>query len=163
MTLNAIKKAIDQKNAHWTPKVSIVSELTESQKKMLLGLNKPEGVETAEKAIPGISVAYPEKWDWRDASVGNIHGDVTTAIRDQSGCGLCVAHATCAMIECTYDVFKGDPGKNLDLSEQDLFSHGGNCNTGWTFVPAMNTAKNGIPDICPGFYSFNNSSSKIIN
>jgi hypothetical protein len=146
MTLNAIKKAIEQKNALWTPKVSIVSELTESQKKMLLGLNKPEGLETAEKAIPGISVAYPEKWDWRDASVGNIHGDFTTAIRDQSGCGSCVAHATCAMIECTYDVFKGDPGKNLDLSEQDLFSHGGNCNTGWTFVPAMNTAKNGIPD-----------------
>ena len=140
--IDAIKQVIKEKNLSWKPKAAKISALSIEDKRRMLGLIAPEGITTSEEAARYITVpAYPEKWDWRDAQ-----GDYTTPIRDQKNCGSCVAFATCAMIECSYDTFKKDPGKNLDLSESDLFSHGGSCSRGWTFVPALNTAVNGIPD-----------------
>jgi C1A family cysteine protease len=140
--INAIKRVIKEKNLTWNPKQIKISALSIEDKRRMLGLISPEGITTSETAARDLTISpYPEKWDWRDAQ-----GDYTTPIRDQKSCGSCVAFATCATIECTYDAFKKDSGKNLDLSESDLFSHGGSCSRGWTFVPALNTAVNGIPD-----------------
>ena len=85
----------------------------------------------------------PPAWDWRNVNGKNF----VTPIRDQKNCGSCVAHGTVASIEATNLFKKSTPGVNFDLSEAFLFSKGGSCANGWTFVPALNAARTyGIPD-----------------
>ena len=79
------------------------------------------------------SYAYPSKYDLRNVNGSNF----CTGIRDQSGCGSCVAFATVATVESSYEVYTKNPSANLDLSEWDLFTRGGSCGAGWLFVPAL--------------------------
>jgi C1A family cysteine protease len=85
----------------------------------------------------------PPSWDWRNVNNKNF----VTPIRDQQNCGSCVAHGTVASIEATNLFKKNTPGVELNLSEAFLFSKGGSCANGWTFIPALKAAQvYGIPD-----------------
>ena len=101
--------------------------------------------EDALMASEGVLFAYRTAWDWR-----NVGGrGWTTPIKDQRGCGSCVAFATSAVIESNLEIFKRNPYFNPNLSEADLFFCGCNkcCGKGWNFGPALDYAMNkGIPD-----------------
>jgi hypothetical protein len=101
--------------------------------------------EEMKAAQMGIVFVYPSQWDWRNISRNNW----TTPVKDQGGCGSCVAFAAVGTIESNLKIFKRDPLRNPDLSEADLFFRGcGNCcGSGWNFIPALRYAQSsGIPD-----------------
>jgi hypothetical protein len=146
--LKTIRSEIRGKCLSWQAGVTSVSSVTGNVRKRYLGLSpEKDEVETvsrlaaeAENMIisKGISYVYPASWDWRNVS----SKDWTTPIRDQSGCGACVAFACVGMIETNIKISKKSPLMSLDLSEWDLFHNGGgNCAYGWIFTPAMKYAQ----------------------
>jgi len=92
----------------------------------------------------GAAGAVPQHFDWRDKDGYNW----MTSVKDQGGCGSCVAFAVVGATEIQYRIDYNNPTWNLDLSEQHLFScGGGSCSTGWTLSGALNDLKNyGTPD-----------------
>jgi hypothetical protein len=146
---------INEKSFSWSAGTTSLSKLPKEQWKNYLGLVVPEDErkriqemmlqEDARAAAKGRVFVYPSSWDWRMVSGNNW----TTPIRDQSGCGACVAFATVAMIESNLEIFRRNPNLNPDLSEADLFFRGCGacCQRGWNFSPALNYARtSGIPD-----------------
>lgn len=77
-------------------------------------------------------IGSPIKYDLRDVQGKNF----TTPIRDQKDCGSCVAFGSCGALESTKKIADSDSSKTLDYSEWDLFTHGGNCGSGWTLEAA---------------------------
>lgn len=77
--------------------------------------------------------AYPAAFDWRDVNGSNY----ITPIRDQGGCGSCVAFGTIGAVEGTLRVSEHNPNLPIDLSEAQLFycyaeaRDGRNCDIGW--------------------------------
>lgn len=94
------------------------------------------------------AIGAPASFDWRNAGGKNY----ITPIRDQGGCGSCVAFGSTATVEGTLRVQRNDPTLAVDLSEADLFfciaaSQGRNCGNGWWVGPALDGYKNeGVPD-----------------
>jgi C1A family cysteine protease len=81
------------------------------------------------------TLGLPTRLDWR----GKDGVDWTTPIRDQGGCGSCVAFGTVAVVESALRIQSNSPGWNLDLSEQHLFSCGGGiCAVGWYISASLN-------------------------
>ena len=77
----------------------------------------------------------PSLVDWRNEK----GADWVTPVRDQGNCGACVAFATCAVLESRLQIAEDDADLGIDLAEADLFFCGCGrcCETGWTFVPAL--------------------------
>lgn len=163
LSLDTLTAAIKEKDAEWQPEITSVSELSLGEQKNRLGL-EPTGMElqlatefkldkpstTSKKkkksggsSNPG-SAGVPSKWDWRNVSGINW----TTSIKDQDGCGSCVAFGTNAALEALLRIRTyNDSNKSIDLSEAHLlFCGGGSCN-GWHMDHACNYLKgNGVPD-----------------
>jgi len=64
----------------------------------------------------------PKEWDWRNAEYKGVTGDWTTPIRSQGNCGSCWAFGAIAALETVYNMEKGNPNIDIDLSEQFLIS-----------------------------------------
>lgn len=147
-SLKTIQNAIAKEGLDWQAAATSVSQLsTEEQQEMLgLRIDKAE-LEATEKAIKAASalsalqteVGFPLAIDWR-----NNGGNWTTPIKNQGGCGSCVAHGTLATIEARASIVCQNPNLDLDLSESHLFYCGcGNCcGNGWNFAPALEFCKN---------------------
>ena len=179
ISLEVLKSAIKEKGAKWEPTITSMSQISSEQRKMRLGLqpssvelqviaklglersdnskNSGEGLESASN--PG-SVGLPSKYDWRDVNGVNW----TTPIKDQGGCGSCVAFGTLASLEALLRIktYK-DPNKSVDLSEAHLFycnnrdCNLGDPNYGWHMDPACEyLKKNGVPDEACYPYTDNN-------
>jgi hypothetical protein len=118
----------------WSAKDTKFSSLSLDAKKLMLGLGNAPKVNLSTNKSLSASYVYPSKYDLRNVNGSNF----CTGIRDQSGCGACVAFATVATVESSYEVYNKNPSANLDLSEWDLFTRGGSCGPGWLFVPALN-------------------------
>jgi len=153
--IKTIRQKIREQRLSWSAGSTPLSDLPLEMKKNYLGLVISEeerarivdlmAREDALAADQGRAFIYPAEWDWRWV----LDKNWTTPIRDQGGCGSCVAFATLATIESNLEIFQRNPGLNPDLSEADLFFRGcGNCcGRGWNFAPALSYAQSaGVPD-----------------
>ena len=108
--------------------------------KYALGLNvtKELMLTNAEKiAGRGLKplAGLPASLDWRKNPDNYL-----TPIQNQSGCGACVAFGTTAVMEVCKRIVELKPTLDVKLSEWDLFSHGGDCGSGWTLEAANKAA-----------------------
>jgi C1A family cysteine protease len=154
LKLEALQSQLQAQEARWTAAKTSVSELSEAQMKMRLGLKvTPEElaatsvkIEAARAALRSrVAAAYPPSWNWRNAN----GYDWTTPIKDQMTCGSCVAFGVIAVIESQMEIVASDPQLNPNLSEACLFYCGCGecCDIGWNFPPALNYARDsGICD-----------------
>jgi len=95
--LKLIQNKIIEKGQSWTAGTTPLSGLSQEEKKKYLGLVIPEDEmkkvremasrEEAFIARQGRAFVYATSWDWRSVNGTNW----TTPIRNQSGCGACVA------------------------------------------------------------------------
>jgi C1A family cysteine protease len=140
-------------NAGWEAGPTSVSELPPDEQKRRLGYVPAAGEESLEariaasaaklSAIAAGAVGAPAAFDWRN--VGGLN--YITAIRDQGGCGSCVAFGTTATVEGTLRVQRANANLAVDLSEAQLFfcigpATGASCGGGWYMTPAMDGCKN---------------------
>jgi C1A family cysteine protease len=147
-----LQVAIDDAGGGWTAGVTSVSQLSGSAKRAILGATFPDGyaaslqgqVGTGATAGAGVG-AYPAAFD-----LTNVNGsNYITSVKDQGGCGSCVAFGTTATVEGTYQWLRQNPNAGIDLSEAQLFYCGcGNCcESGWWPDNALNYYKNpGVAD-----------------
>ena len=87
----------------------------------------------------------PSQFSWK-----NYGGDWTTGARDQQSCGSCWDFSALAAMEASINIASGNPGTDIDLSEQYVLSclgGAGSCSGGW-----MNEALEYILSESPGAY-----------
>ena len=79
------------------------------------------------------SPSAPASFDWRNYNTQNW----MTLVKDQGFCGSCWAFSAVGIVEPVYNISTGDPGLDLDLSEEYLvsnchsYSGYDNCCGGW--------------------------------
>lgn len=148
-TFAQLKSQIKEAGYNWQAGEPPISKLSEEDQDLHLGLDVPKSemerikLALAEKEFKAFTFA--QKSDWRDKKGKNW----VTPIRDQGGCGSCVAFATVAAIECQARIQYEESTWDLDLSEADLFfcGAGRKCGQGWWPTYALDYAKDkGIPD-----------------
>lgn len=133
-----------------------MTALTEEERVIRLGFTPPPGEPSVEEAAAAFeeaeaagalddgagdgSIGAPAAYDLR-----NVNGvNYTTSVKNQGGCGSCVAFGTAAVLETTYRRSKG--AQPIDLSEAHLFychgaSEGRNCSNGWWPENAIKKAR----------------------
>jgi C1A family cysteine protease len=138
----------------WTAAETYLSRLPLEEKRLRLGYvpgpNQPslEQREAAARANVAAAAAmaapagFPATHDWRNVAGQNF----ITPVRDQGGCGSCVAFGTVATIEGTARVRRNNAGLAIDLSEAHLFychgaAAGRNCGNGWWPDQAMDASR----------------------
>jgi len=146
-----LQTAISDAGAGWTAGITSVSQLPPSAKRLILGANFPPGYAAGLQGQAGAKAGagtYPASFD-----LTNVNGsNYITAVKDQGGCGSCVAFGSTATVEGTYQWLRGNPSTGINLSEAQLFycdaaSQGCNCETGWWPDNAFNFYKNpGVSD-----------------
>lgn len=116
----------------WTPGVTVHSGLSDLAARSRLGA-RPPGGDTALQAredvaaarltragshlLPASAATVPAKFDWRTAP----GGDYVSAVRDQAGCGSCVAFGTVGVLESMVRITAAQPSLEVDLSEAFVF------------------------------------------
>jgi hypothetical protein len=140
MDLKALRASLKASGASWSVPENLGDHLDTqalSQEHQTGALPVPAGVLTARMPRmrrgeqepvrawqPGVmfssrpvAAALPAAWSWR-----NVNGhDWVTPIRDQGGCGSCIAFASAAAVEVHWRLQKGQANLNVDLSEAALF------------------------------------------
>jgi C1A family cysteine protease len=145
----------EREDANWEAASTLISQLSDEELRLRLGLALPEGVTTLEEwaaqadqqeadITEAPEVAAPAAYDLRNVNGQNF----ITPIKDQSSCGSCVAFGCCATIEGTLRVQEKDPTLRVDLSEAHLFyCNGGSCAAGWTPEAALPACRStGVSD-----------------
>jgi len=127
--------------------VGSISDLMGLSQKATRGSIPLTGSEPPQDQAP-ITAAPPSSFDWRNQSGVNW----MTSVKNQGGCGSCWAFSTVGVVEGAYNVQKGDPNLDLDLSEEylvsDCYTMGpyGNC-CGGSYEDALQFVRDsGIPD-----------------
>jgi len=139
LNIKKVRELVAAGGGDWQPSSTELWRLPLAKKRLRLGAVPPGTTMVAreelarrriatEAAAPG---AYPVSHDWR--SVGGL--SYVTGIRDQGGCGSCVAFGTAATVETTARVLFG-AALAIDISEAQLFycvakDKGSTCETGW--------------------------------
>jgi hypothetical protein len=132
MNVQDITAAIANRSANWIAGNNPISLLADDAKRRLLGAVKPAGYQPPAPRANALAAttALPSSIDWR-----NNNGNFVTSVKDQGGCGSCVAFGTMAAMETRFAI---EQSMLLDFSEADMFfcsSHGAVC-TGWWPQPA---------------------------
>jgi C1A family cysteine protease len=150
-SLTAINEAISSVNANWIAKENWVTQLSDKEFKTLLGHTfdeqntKKNNQEFLNPPYQGMK-NMPSAFDWRNY---NGHNWITP-VKNQGTCGSCTAFASIGALEAIYRSANQDPGLNIDLSEQHLFTCvGGTCagTTGISIDEALSyILYSGIPD-----------------
>jgi C1A family cysteine protease len=135
-SLDEVRAAIQTEGLNWVAGETSVSGLTLEEKRRLCGF-RPDMEQPAPMISPIMKMplrAFPSTFDWRDNPSGS-GSDWTTPVRNQGGCGSCVAFAVVGAFEACENInVYGTPDQDPDLSEQFLFScGGGDCTNGWHF------------------------------
>jgi C1A family cysteine protease len=158
-----IQNAIREAGAKWQASATALSELPESEKLLRLGYIPGPGEPSLEQRVELARAIYavlgeaitavgaPAAYDLRNVGGRNF----ITPVKDQGGCGSCVAFGSIAAVEGTLRVLRNDPNLQIDLSEAHLFyclarAQGRMCsgpNGGWWVAPAMDCIRNpGVAD-----------------
>lgn len=158
MSLPQLAAAVAKSGARWEPRETAFSAMSEAEQKLLLGYTPgPEdpSLEESEKAAKAgfkafaalamEGLGYPSTYDLR--AQGMI-----TSIKNQGGCGSCVAFGTVAAVEGTLRRQRSDPNLAVDYSEAQLFycharAEGRRCSNGWWSSNALNAFRDkGVVD-----------------
>lgn len=135
--MKTLKTAIKEKDAKWIAVENPISKLSAEKRRNLLG-SLPEPRETKKKEegddekkdedITDVKFGAATAWDWRNALGGK---NWTTTIKNQGGCGSCIAFGTIGAMECQLKILRNDPNINPDFSEAHIFfCNGRQCNKG---------------------------------
>lgn len=159
ISLSEIQAKIEDLGAKWVAASTTVSELTIEEQKKMLGLKptdeemkliKKFNLENAKPTFLKRTFGAPEDIGIQDAiDWRNVNGkNWTTPIKNQGGCGSCVAFGTVATLESLLKIrCYNEPDKDIDLSEAHLLWCGGGSCSGWNMDPACTYLKdNGVPD-----------------
>lgn len=162
VSLVQVQDALRTQGDPWQAGETSISQLPPEERALRLGytpgpgeqsLQEREQAAAAQVHTYGAVAAagYPAAFDLRNVSGQNY----ITAIKDQGGCGSCVAFGSSATVEGTARFQRGNAGLAIDLSEAQLFyciarSQGRTCGGatgGWWPEAALDAFKNtGIAD-----------------
>ncbi|MGB9179426.1 MAG: C1 family peptidase [Pyrinomonadaceae bacterium] len=166
VNLAQLQSTLEESGAQWSARETPLSQLSIDEKRLRLGyvpgpeepsLPEREQMATAQCEVHeaarsrAMEVGYPASFDWRNVAGKNF----ITSVKDQGGCGACVAFGTIATVEGTLRVQLNDPNKQIDYSEAHLFyclarAQGRRCSGasgGWWVGPALDCFKNpGVSD-----------------
>ena len=155
--LQSIQEAIASAGHTWTAGNTSVSSLPDDERIKRLGFAPGPNEQSLEQressaaasfaafqsgAAAAGGISAPASFDWRNVGGQNY----VTSIKDQGGCGSCVAFGVTAAVESKIKIVRGS-GYPVDLSEAQLFyciarSQGRTCGppqatAGWWPEPAM--------------------------
>jgi C1A family cysteine protease len=136
--LGEIEREIALQHARWKVGDNPIWRLSPEEQKRRLGATAPLGTQIAPAPFPRSTARVPAAFDYR--SVGGK--SYITSIRDQGGCGSCVAFGCIAAIEGTLSWQQKHNNPTLDLSEAQLFfcygsTDGANCAKGYWPAQAL--------------------------
>ena len=122
LEIESLQKEIDARGYNWTAKRTWLTDLSEDDRRSMIGVNLPEEVkkrfstlqrsfETGRLSMPMMPAA-PADWDWRN--MGGV-----SAVTSQGACGSCAIFAGTAALE---SVIMINASIEYDLSEQQILS-----------------------------------------
>jgi len=172
VSLDQIRVALASAGDPWEAGVTSISILPAEEQKIRLGVVAPPGelsveeaAERAQRTQASIreqalgAVSAPVAYDLRNVGGQNF----VTPIKDQGGCGSCVAFGTVATVESTLRRQRNDANLVVDLSEAHLYfchlrARGRNCGTGSWPQEALDDfkSKGVVDDAC---YPYNLSNT----
>ena len=126
--LQAIREAIAESGADWTPGLNEISRLPRELRppKTALPPQVPEHTFSAVPVPGAASFADQQRFSWRDNG-----GDFTTLPKSQGSCGACWSFGAMSAAEAQLNIEANDPRWDVDLSEQAVLScSDGDCG-GW--------------------------------
>lgn len=157
--IQQVNSDLQEAGAPWVAAETSMTRLSEEQRVRRLGFTPPPGELSVEEAsiqfkaleeagqlddiaasFATESIGAPAAYDLRD-----VNGrDYTTSVKNQGGCGSCVAFASSAVLETSYRRF--NPNQDIDVSEAHLFychgkEEGRNCGNGWWPEKAFDKVK----------------------
>jgi C1A family cysteine protease len=146
LDLDVLQAALAEAGRPWDFGYTSMTALEEPERLIRLGVPpRPELPASDEAAAAAVvradSFGAPAAFDLRD--VGGVNYD--TSVKDQGGCGSCVAFGAAATMENVYR-FTRRTTTPIDLSEAQLFycyarNEGRNCSNGWWPDRALTNAR----------------------
>src|SRR5213082_3205887 len=126
MNLEGLRQDVQEAGAAWEVGETSMTKLSRAKREMRLGFTPPPGERTLQEMHAALESGEADVQHESAASVGapaafdlrNVGGkSYITSIKDQGGCGSCVAFGSTATVEGTAAYERRDPNFVLDLSE----------------------------------------------